>query len=170
MFPEVLPHFELDLEVSGESALAALAAGMADERAYATGWVHHPYAELHVPRERRHLWSPRLAVTVEEHGEGGTRLHGYFGPEPDVWTGFAAAYAALALVSIAAVFVAYAEMAVGHPPWALTWIGATLGGGVLLYLAALFGQRLGAAEMRALQTCLERALSRSGVADASARR
>ena len=43
---------------------------------------------IKIPKEKQHFWSPQLHLEIDEVDEKKSRLHGFFGPNPSVWTLF----------------------------------------------------------------------------------
>jgi hypothetical protein len=122
--------------------------------------VRPPYAELRVPEDLRHFWSPRLQLTFDEDPKG-TRVHGVFRPEPEVWTGFVFIYATLGVAGLAGLALGLGQWTLGQAPTAmlLAPIAAILC--LALYLGALAGQKLGHEEMCMLRRELDRALGQT---------
>ncbi|MEM6930117.1 MAG: hypothetical protein AAF602_24470, partial [Myxococcota bacterium] len=64
------------------------------------GRVSERHLSLRIAEADRHLWSPWISVELVDEPEG-TKLQGYFGPQPYLWGLFTAAYAAQVFVFIA---------------------------------------------------------------------
>lgn len=156
----VLPRFELLVGWPEPTVASEIIRSLARPACECHGWVELPYAELHVPEPVRHFWSPRLQLSFTEHPQG-TVLHCTFRPEPAVWTGFVFVHSLLGSVAILGLCLGLAQWTLGWTPIALliTPIAALLSLG--LYLGALAGHRLGAAQMVMLRRELEAALARA---------
>ncbi len=154
------PVFELLVRLPERELEARLTHHFRMSAAACIGWVTPPYAELHVPEAQRHFWSPRLALTFDEHPEG-TIVHGVYRPEPDVFTGFMFGHTAFVSLALAGFFVGVAQVTLGQLAWALIGlpIGLLLSG--LLIVAAKLGQKLGRDEMRMLRRELDQALAQT---------
>ena len=152
------PRFDVDVDVSIETVFRALKT-RADEAGFPLhlGGMH---ADLRVPMEHEHLFSPTLqiqGIAVEQK-----RLQCRFSPHPNVWTGFMASYLALACAGTAGLMYGMSQWVLGQAPWALI---AVPGAGALIavvYGAAFIGQGLGSGQMYELRALLDLA-----VADAS---
>lgn len=115
--------------------------------------------ELKIPEPEHHFWSPQLNLVFRaEEGRPGAVLEGRFGPTPEVWTMFLAAYAALTFSSGAMFILASSQWILNEPTWGL-WVGlgclVALGG---VHTAGHTGRKLGRPQMRQMQTFLYRSL------------
>lgn len=157
MLPPVLPRFEVVLGCPERRVADKILDGLATTDCECHGWVELPYAELLVPENARHFWSPRLQLTFDTHAEG-TIVHGVFRPEPGVWTGFVFAHFAFGTTALLGLSLGLAQWTLGQPPLAMLALplGAALSLG--LYVGALFGHRLGHEQMCMLRRELDRAL------------
>jgi hypothetical protein len=120
--------------------------------------VRRDHAQLTVPADERHFWSPWLSFEIEPI-DSGSRLAGLFTPHPSVWTMYVACYAIVGLSTFGFGFFGVAQRMLGLPPWGLYAfpIGVVLL--VLLYASALAGQRLSAGQMERMRGFVEAALS-----------
>lgn len=171
LVPEIRPHFDVQLKVDGATALRHLAEYLASDDRKVEGWVDPPYAELAIPPKQRHWWSPRLALRLGDQDATPTSssqlLHCRFQPEPGRWTMYMAMWAMLAVTTMLMIGLGYAQAAIGNTPTACVYglpVAVLLAAG--LYGSAIFGQRLGRAQVALLNQQLYRALrdaaSRSG--------
>ena len=130
---------------------------LASEDCACGGWVTVPYAELCVAEEDKHLWSPRLAIYVEDT-PGGAHLHCRLQPAPEVWTFFLALYAVSGIAFMSAAFYGYSQWTIDKTPWAALGMPIAALMALGLYLGALAGQRMGHDQMDILRAQLERSL------------
>lgn len=108
---------------------------------------------------KRHFWSPHLDVQLDEPADGGTRLSGTFGPQPELWVVFIGVQFLFALLSLAAGIWVISSWMVGHEllfPVAI--LGLMLFGGGFSYGAAYVGQGFGSEQMYELRSFLDAAL------------
>ena len=101
----------------------------------------------------RHFWSPQLVMNVEavEADEHKSELRGLFGPQPAVWTGFAAFYALSIFVAVVGGTWGAAQVALDLNPSGFIFCGVGMVSLALSYVVAWQGQRLGKEEMYALR-------------------
>jgi len=116
---------------------------------------------LRVPEDERRLWSPRLNVSLEPGEDGGTVLHGTYGPTANLWS--LLLYAGLIAGSLALFsgILGYCQWKIGMYPWGLWIFGPMLAFLAGLYLAAQFGQKLGARQTFLLHQIYETAVGRT---------
>jgi hypothetical protein len=152
------PRFRLEVPSPPGDVHARLQAQLACRGCPCQADVVGHHVEVKIRADLRHTWSPRLSLEIEPH-EDGTLLHGLYGPSPEVWTSFVAAYAILGLSAVFVGFLGLAQLAVGEPPWGLWVAGGCLAGWILPYAGARVGQRLAAEQMELLRCFLEEMLS-----------
>lgn len=159
------PRFAVDLGCEAETLVRLLRDRTPDAEPPLEGSFDPRHCVLRIPAERRALWSPELDLTFEERGDGspGVRVRCLFGPRPEVFTGFAFAYAALTAAGLGGAFWGLAQLTLGQPPWGLlATAGAVLAiGGV--YASSFVGRGLAATQMyqlrRHFDVCVEAAES-----------
>lgn len=115
---------------------------------------------LHVPAPERRYWSPRLFLSLEATAEGGTRIHGTYGPEMEIWGVFLYGYLITGLLGTFAGILGAAQMFTRTYPWGFWVVGAMALIAALLYVAAQLGQKLGAWQTFQLHRAYETALGR----------
>jgi hypothetical protein len=153
----VLPRFELVVDRPAEDVADRLVRHLAGGECSCVGWVAAPYAELHVPEQARHFWSPRLQVTFEQHADG-THVCCTFRPEPEVWTGFVFGHCLCLTSALVGLSLALAQWSLAKPPTAVFAGALALLISAGLYVGALFGHRLGREQMDQLRRSFDRAL------------
>ena len=168
LFPAIRPHFDLEVP-DPEHVLERLEAYLREHACDGgkedciRGWIHAPYGELAVASGQRHVWSPRLAVRLEQNdGPGDDEravLHCRLQPEPGTWTMYMAGWAVLAVLTMLVIGFGCAQLMMnGTPTIALYGVPATLTAGTILYVSALLGQRLGEDQVDLLCDALRRAV------------
>ncbi len=100
------------------------------------------YVVLRIPPEDRHFWSPRLLLGLEPNGEGRTEVRGLFGPNASMWSSYLYGYLFVGMTGVLSGIFGLCQLALEMMPWGL-WITATMSViALLMFLAALIGQRL----------------------------
>jgi hypothetical protein len=136
---DVLKKF--DVELSGEGAPVA-------------GSVFTSSVVLKIPDEDVHFWSPQLQLSVEPNVDGGSILHGQFGPRPSVWTLFVAVYFAVAFLAAIGGIFGYSQLTLGGSGSALWSIPIGIALALIVYFIARFGRFLGTSQMYYLRQYL----------------
>lgn len=161
------PRFEVELDVPPEAVLASLRRQIGDPAAPVGGTVLRRQAELCIPRQRAHFWSPCLSLELSREDERGpARLRGRFAPEPGVWMLFVGIYGILAMGGIAGLMYGLSQWMVNKTPWALAGAPLSLALIAFVYGAAIIGQGLGAEEMYTLRSFVDHAVDAARVAHA----
>lgn len=159
--PRIRPRFELFVDTSAAETLRLVEARI-EASAAIRGWVAPPYAELRVPDCERFSWSPRMSLHVED-APGGTNLLCRLQPEPDVWTAYMALWGVIGVAAIGFTMYGLSQWVVSGMPWAMLWgLPLVAAAAVLLYLAALVGQRRCAGQTWLLERELQAALAGHG--------
>ena len=156
----VLPHAD-------PSAVLGALPPLLEAHPRLTGTLFRRHAVLGVREEARHFWSPQLHLEVrlpdadDEDAPPAPQLHGRFSPHPHVWTMFMALYGVLGALGLAGLIAGLSQWTLGDAPWALIAIPVALALGGFVYGATFIGQGLGAEEMYALRSLLDRAIERA---------
>lgn len=153
----VRPRFSLETGIDAERLMQHVSDQLKRRGATLCGVVAPGRIELCVPNGRQHLWSPQLIIDIHPSATG-TYLEGRYGPHPNVWTLYVAAYAALAFASFVAASFGYAQWTMEQAPVALWVLPMAVFLGLLLRFVALLGQGLGAEQMSELRGFLDDSL------------
>ena len=142
------PRFQLELPEDKEKVLAAFEESK-----------NHPFVikriDDHIfiklnPRDI-HFWSPQLQLEINEVDDGGSQLHGLFGPNPTLWTFFMFLHFGVATFFIILCIWAYSSASLEKPYglqialmilMALLWI--------VFYVFGRMGRRKGKPQMEEL--------------------
>lgn len=151
------PTFDLPVSGDGRALLDLFRTKLSAPGAELHGQVKPPHAYLRLPAERCSLLSPHLNLELRE-GEGGTRLHGRFSPQPNVWTGFMALFFALGMLGLAGLVYGLAQLTVDGPLWPLWSAPAAAALIGFIYGAAFIGQGLSVDEMYELRAFVDATL------------
>ena len=133
------------------------------------GHFDDAHCVLRIPPPRCAFFTPELDVTFEDRPEAapghGVRVRCLFSPRPAIWTGFAFAYAMLALTGLSGLILGIAQLSLGLAAWGLLVTLGCLACLGVVYASSYVGQRLAASQMdeirRCLDACLERAEARA---------
>jgi hypothetical protein len=154
------PRFRLEVEMSPEDAYQMVVQALEGPDCRLGANLLQRQIELKIPEPEHHFWSPQLNLVFRqlEDDKAGALLEGRFGPTPEVWTMFLAAYAALTFSAAAMFILASSQWVLNEPVWGL-WVGlgclVALGG---VHTAGHTGRKLGRPQMRQMQTFLYRSL------------
>jgi hypothetical protein len=151
------PRFSVELPVSAEEAVRRLRDGLDTPELRNCTRTAGSCADFHVDDEVRRIWSPRLAVRIEE-APGGSVLHGRFSPRPDVWTGFMFVYFLVAFLIVFGATFGWVQQASGEPAWGYWAVPVGLLVIVGIHLLSYLGQRRAADQMRELRGRLDSVL------------
>jgi len=99
---------------------------------------------LHIAEAHRRVWSPRLILSFEPTGDGGTRIEGIYGPEIEIWSVFLYGYLITGMIGMFSGILGCAQVFVRTHPWGFWVCGGMASLAALLYLGAQLGQKLGA--------------------------
>jgi hypothetical protein len=152
------PTFDVELDVPAHAALEEMKRRLERGDAAVVGVVGRQAADLWIPPDDEHFWSPVLALSFEEASGGRLRVHGRFGPRASVWTLFMATYGLIVIAGVAATMWGMSEWMLGHPPWTLLGAPAAVALFGFVYGAVFIGQGLGSAQMYTLRSFVDHAL------------
>jgi hypothetical protein len=158
----VRPRFRVSVPLASEVARARLMEALAG---LPEGLVVRNFpglVGLHISEEQRRFWSPRLLLNFDPQPDGTTCIEGVYGPEIEVWSVFLYGYVFSGMIGVLSGIMGGAQFFINGYPWAF-WVTAAM---VLLaagfYLAAQFGQKLGAWHTFQLHQVWEGAAARLG--------
>lgn len=119
------------------------------------GTVATSFIKIRIAPKDNHYWSPELTLMLEEH-EKGTLIRGLYSPKSSVWTMFAFAYGTISLLLIGIIIWGGVEWQMNSDTSLLSFgVPVLLGVGLLVYMIAQFGQKIGAEQMFALHHFFE---------------
>lgn len=151
------PTFEIALAVDPQRVLAALRERLKDRECAASGSVLREGAEMHTASAQQHFWSPTLSIQIERR-DGGDVLRGRFAPSPSVWMLFIGVYGIIAMGGLAGALYGISQLMLGWSPTGFTAVPAAAALAAFVYGAVFIGQGLGAEEMHAQRSVVERAV------------
>lgn len=140
----IRPRFTASLPMKVEEVAKLFQAKLDEECACCEGRVYLDTVVLQIPEVERHYWSPCLTITLEEDENDSTFIRGLYGPAPNVWAIFTYGYAAIAILAMFAGSYGLSQLALDKSPWMLWTVPGFLFLGLVLYLIAQTGQKVGA--------------------------
>jgi hypothetical protein len=156
----VRPHFEHTVDLSPSEARTRILQSVARHSPGFDVKDFPGFIGLHIGENERRYWSPRLFLVLDATAEGTTRIHGTYGPEIEVWSVFLYGYLITGLLGTFAGILGFAQIVIETTPWGLWVLGAAMVVGVLLYLGAQLGQKLGAWQTFQLHQAYQTAIGR----------
>ena len=153
------PRFSFELPVPADEAILRLREGLDAPDTGGQSMAAGRHIEFLVDRADRRIWSPRLAVRVDDSPPGSVAL-ARFSPRPDIWTGFMFVYFVMVFAVVFGATFGYVQQVSGERPWGY-WgvpLGLLVIGGI--HLAGYVGQRLAADQMLELRGRLDAILER----------
>jgi len=160
--PRMRPEFVRPLAMLPAVFYDALAVALQDASGSCRGQTFRGGAILRVRGGEERVWSPALHVYVEGDDGGPWHIRGRFSPSSPVWTAFVAIYLVLACVGIAGLCYGLAQMTLQASPWALVAVPVAVALAGFTYGAAFIGQGLGAEDMYALRSFVDRVADGAG--------
>lgn len=141
----IRPRFQREMSESPEGIRELFRQALEREDAPCTGRFSYDNIILYIPEEEQHYWSPQLSMYLEENEfEGGTTVYGTYGPRPSVWAAFFYGYAVVVLLALG-VAIWGCSLWMLEKEVTILWGLPVVGGiGLLLYLVAQGGQKIGA--------------------------
>lgn len=110
------------------------------------------YIALRIPENQRRFYSPRLLLSLEPDGAGGTRITGTFGPNANMWSAFLYGYLATSSAALFSGILGFCQWKIGITAWGLWIFGPSALALIALYLAGRIGRTLGEAQTQQLRT------------------
>lgn len=160
----VRPRFRVPASLEPELARSRVVEALSED--LPEGLVMRAFPRLvglHVADEKRHVWSPRLLLNFEAQPDGTTMIEGLYGPETEIWSVFVYGYIFTGMIGLFSAILGGAQLSIGAPPWAFWATGAMAMVAASLYVAAQFGQKLGAWQTFQLHRLWEQAGAKAGL-------
>ena len=113
---------------------------------------------LRVPPDERRFWSPRLHVSLQAHGDGGTQVHGTYGPNASMWSSFLYGYLLIGSVGLFSGILGCCQSSLDMPAWGL-WIFWTMcAAAIAMYGIGRTGRKLASAQTQTLHHIYQQAV------------
>lgn len=144
------PRFNMELEQDCSQVLERFAIAKSEQSRFTVSCIDdHIFIKL--PRNEQHFWSPQLHLEITEKSENQCSLHGFFGPNPTVWTMFMFLHVAVGILFMVNATWMYTKHSLKNS------IGIQIGIAIalillwiLLYFAGAAGKKKGKPDMKAL--------------------
>lgn len=144
------PRFKMELEKDCIQVIQLFAKSKSEQNKFIVSCMDdHIFIKL--PRKEQHFWSPQLHLEVTEQSAHSCSLHGFFGPNPTVWTMFMFLHVGVGILFMVNATWMYTRYSLDNP------IGIQIGIAValvfvwiLLYFAGAMGKKKGKPGMREL--------------------
>ena len=144
------PRFQMELEEPCSHLVMKFSEVKKSQNRFVISCVDdHIFIKL--PKREQHFWSPQLHLEITEKDENSCSLHGFFGPNPTVWTMFMFLHVAVGILFMVDLTWLYSNYNLGNT------IGLQIGIAIflvvvwiLLYFAGTIGKKKGKPGMREL--------------------
>ena len=141
----IRPRFRHFSELQTEEIIHRFRHALGRQEEEFLGTVLPEYLVIRIHPDKQHFWSPQLSLMLEPE-ENGTLIRGLYGPAPSVWTIWTLGYGALGVLSTFAAIFGFVQVNLGKPApilWSLVIFAIV---GLVLYISAQMGQKLGAGQ------------------------
>ncbi|TQD40080.1 GTP-binding protein [Haloflavibacter putidus] len=81
------PRFDEPLPVEKESLFESFKAEKTSQKRFIVSLVD-THIFIKIPKKDQNFWTPQLHLEIKTDFEGKDKIHGFFGPNPTVWTMF----------------------------------------------------------------------------------
>jgi hypothetical protein len=144
------PRFQMELEEPCSQLVMKFSEVKKDQSKFVVSCVDdHIFIKL--PNKEQHFWSPQLHLELSEISENKCSLHGFFGPNPTVWTLFMFLHVAVGILFMVNLTWLYSNYNLGNPITVQIVIAVILVlAWILLYFAGAMGKKKGKPGMREL--------------------
>lgn len=144
------PRFQIELEISCKQLIALFSERKKNQGRYGISCLeHHVFIKL--PKNEQHFWSPQLHLEISEVSENSCTVHGFFGPNPTVWTMFIFFHVVVGTLFMADMIWLYSNLSLGSSiALQIVIVVSLVATWVFLYLAGRIGKKKGKKEMREL--------------------
>ena len=117
---------------------------------------------IKLPRKEQHFWSPQLHLELNKDEEK-TSIHGFFGPNPSVWTLFMFTHLILATAFLGLIVWAYTQYNLGNSYfWQVFLMILIVFFWVVLYFGGRLGRMKGRPDMEAMFQFYQKTLGVAG--------
>jgi len=154
------PRFKMALDMSCQQLIARFMEEKKKEQKFHVSCLDD-HVFLRLPKEEQLFWSPQLHLEITEISESKCTIHGFFGPNPTVWTMFIFFHVVVATLFLADIVWLYSNFSLENPIG--FQIGIAIGLAfvwILLYIAGTIGKKKGKPGMQQLYGFMMNTLSR----------
>src|SRR5690554_1950578 len=133
------PRFKMELDMSCQQLIERFKEEKKKEQKFHISCLEgHIFVRL--PKEEQLFWSPQLHLEISEISENKSTLHGFFGPNPTVWTMFIFFHVVVGTLFLANTIWLYSNSSLENPialqvgialglvgVWAMLYIAGSIG-------------------------------------------
>ena len=144
------PRFQMELDIRCTDVLERFAFAKIEQSRFKISCIDH-HIFIRLPREEQLFWSPQLHLEISESSENTCTLHGFFGPNPTVWTMFIFFHVVVGTLFLADMIWLYSNFSLNNS--ISIQIGIAIGlvaTWMLLYVAGSIGKKKGKPGMKEL--------------------
>lgn len=144
------PRFQIELDMSRNQLIARFTEAKKNQKTFGISQLDD-HIFLKLPAEQQLFWSPQLHLEIYDLSEDTCKVHGFFGPNPTVWTMFIFFHVVVGTLFLGDMIWLYSNYNLGNEiiiqllialALILTWI--------FLYIAGSIGKKKGKPGMREL--------------------
>lgn len=157
------PRFNLEVEQSKEQVLKSFIQTKKEQKKFGVSVVDD-HIFLKLQNGEQHFWSPQLHLEITESTESTTTVHGFFGPNPTVWTMFIFFHVVVGTIFLADAIWIYSNYSLDKPySVQLMLLFSLVIIWVLLYIAGSVGKTKGKPGMQELYNFMNETLKKSSM-------
>ena len=154
----IRPRFRLESELTVKEIQIKIFEYLKKDSVACEGEYAGNLVTIKVPKEQRNLWSPQLALSIDEEEGQKTAIRGLFGPDSTPWIIYAALYAAIGTAILFFTIFGLAQVNMGEEAPILWTLIPLWGGAIGMYMVSRYGQRRNAHQVQSLIDTFENAL------------
>src|SRR5690606_32841666 len=108
------PRFKMELEQDCSHVLNLFIKAKAEQNRFMVSYIDdHIFIKL--PNKQQHFWSPQLHLELTDKVKNQCSLHGFFGPNPTVWTLFMFLHVAVGILFMVNATWMYTRYSLDNP-------------------------------------------------------
>lgn len=133
------PRFQMKLDLSDAEVMERFIRVKSNSEGYKITQVDS-HVFIRLPQAEQTFWAPQLHLETKEISENQCELHGFFGPNPTIWTLFIFLHVVVGTLFLANLGWLYSNVNLGNPyslqigiglglvaVWILLYVGGTIG-------------------------------------------
>ncbi len=133
------PRFKLEIKQSKEVTLNSFAVAKEEQSNFIISIIDD-HIFVKIPKKHQHFWSPQLHLEISYDDDENCTLHGFFSPNPMVWTMFMFLHFVIAIIFIALGIWLYTNYTL-EQPYNLQIAGLIFL--IIIWAGLYFGGRIG---------------------------
>lgn len=152
------PRFQLEINLSSSEIMNRFASVKSNAEGYSITQVDS-HVFIRLPREEQSFWAPQLHLEAREVSDENCVLHGFFGPNPTIWTLFIFLHVVVGSLFFANLVWLYSNVNLGSPFSLQIGIGIGLiAVWIALYIGGTIGKKKGKPGLQSLYAFMLRTL------------